>query len=105
MKHDIAELDYGQLDAMWNMIRMGYQKSNIPALKEYCDNLRKLMIQKTAGQRKDNPPNYISFGDIGTIVNCIVIEAMCLYLRGDLEKLEPLVNDNVDRTGGIVSYG
>ena len=83
MKHTPKELDMGQLDMMWNFLRMGYQKPNIPALKESCDLLRKAMIQKTAGQ-KDG----VSFDDIGTIINCIVIETMCLYLSGELEKFE-----------------
>ena len=87
-KHTIKELDAGQLDMMWQFIMMGGQKSNIPALKENCDLLRQLMIQKTAGQRKDDPNNYVSFDDFGTICNCIVMEAMCLYLSGDLDKLE-----------------
>lgn len=87
-KHTIKELDAGQLDLMWNFLMIGKQKSNIPALKEYCDQLRQLMIQKTAGQRKNDPNNYISFQDLGTIVNSIVIETMCLYLSGDLDRIK-----------------
>lgn len=85
MKHTPKELDMGQLDMMWNFLRMGYQKPNISALKENCDLLRKAMIQKTAGQRAEGG---VSFDDIGTIINCIVIETMCLYLSGELSKLE-----------------
>lgn len=88
MKHTIKELDAGQLDLMWNFLMLGKQKSNIPALKECCDQLRQLMIQKTAGQRRGDPNNYIGFEDLGTIVNSIVIETMCLYLSGDLDRLE-----------------
>ena len=87
-KNTIRELDAGQLDFMWSMLMIGKQKSNIPALKSFCDQLRKAMIQKTAGQRKDDPVNYVDFADLGTIINNIVIEAMCLYLSGDLDKLE-----------------
>jgi hypothetical protein len=29
---------------------------------------------------------------LGTIINCIVIETMQLYLSGDLDKLEELKN-------------
>ena len=72
MKHTIKELDAGQLDLMWNFLMLGKQKSNIPALKECCDQLRQLMIQKTAGQRRGDPNNYIGFEDLGTIVNSIV---------------------------------
>lgn len=87
-KHTVAELDLGQLDLMWNFLRIGYQKSNVDQLIDLLDQLRQLMIQKTAGQRKDDPNNYVSFKDIGTIVNSIVIETMCLYLSGDLDKLK-----------------
>ena len=80
-------LDEGQLDLMWNFLKMGSQRPNVPALMELCDQLRQAMIQKTAGQRKDDPKEIISFDDIGTIINCIVIETMALYLSGALEKL------------------
>lgn len=52
-KPTVKRLDEGQLEMMWNFLRMGYQKPNIPARA--------------------------------------VIEAMCLYLSGALDKLE---NDN-----------
>jgi hypothetical protein len=52
------------------------------------------MIQKTAGQRDDDPKEYVSFDDLPTIINCIVIEAMALHLSGALDKLgEVLKND------------
>ena len=94
MPHNTKELDKGQLDFMWSFLMMGSQKSNIPVLKEYCEMLRQAMIQKTAGQRKDDPSCYVDFQDVGTIVNCIVIEAMTLYLSGDLEKLEKEVEND-----------
>ena len=81
-------LDTGQLEMMWNFLRMGHQKPNIAALKENCDLLRQMMIQKTAGQRKDDPQGYADFGELPTVINCIVIEAMCLYLSGELDKLK-----------------
>lgn len=87
-KRTIQELDAGQLELMWSMLMMGKQKSNVPALKRFCDQLRQAMIQKTAGQRGDDPRNYVDFADLGTIINNIVIEAMCLYLSGDLDKIE-----------------
>lgn len=79
-------------DAMWTFMQMGGQKSNIPCLKEHCEILRKLMTQKTAGQRKDKPSD-ISFSELDTVLNVIVIEAMCLYLSGDLDKLEEKSHD------------
>lgn len=86
----IQELDAGQLGLMWSFLMLGKQKSNIPVLKQFCDQLRQAMIQKTAGQRKDDPGHYVDFRDLGTIVNNIVIETMCLYLSGDLDRLEKL---------------
>ena len=51
-KHTIEELDRGQLDLMWNFLKMGNGKPNIAALKENLDALRQLKIQKTEGQEK-----------------------------------------------------
>lgn len=73
-----------QFDMMWQFLQFGGQKSNIPVLKENCEILRKMMMQKTAGQR-DNKD--VSFDDLETIINFIVIETMCLYLSGDLDKI------------------
>lgn len=84
----VTNLDAGQLDMMWNFLRMGHQKANIPALKEHLDAIRQCMIQKSAGQRKDDSREKESFDDLGTHINCVVIEAMCLYLSGALDKLE-----------------
>lgn len=87
-KPTTKRLDEGQLEMMWNYLRMGYQKANIPALKGLCDQLRQAMIQKTGGQRKDDPTEYVPLDDIGTIGNSIVIETMALYLSGALDRLE-----------------
>ena len=73
---------------MWAFLQMGGQKSNIPCLKEYCGLLQKAMMQKTAGQGRRGKKDDVDFDDIDTITNAIVIEAMALYLSGDLDKLE-----------------
>lgn len=101
-KPTVKALDEGQLDLMWQFLQMGRQKSDIPALKEHLDQLRQAMIQKTAGQRRDDPKSYVPLEDVGTIVNCIVIEAMCLYLSGDLDKLEALLTHEETTKGGKV---
>ncbi len=96
----VKELDEGQFEMMWNFLRMGHQKPNISALCGLCDQLRQAMIQKTAGQRREDPAKYVDFGDIGTIINSIVIETMCLYLSGNLEKLaqkEEISQFNIQR--------
>ena len=87
-ERSVKNLDMGQLELTWSMLMMGHQKPNIPALKENCDLLRQAMIQLTAGQRKNDKPHYVNFNEIGTICNNIVIEAMCLYLSGALDKLD-----------------
>lgn len=46
-KATVKALDIGGLELMWNFLRMGYQKPNVAALKENCDLLRQMMIQKT----------------------------------------------------------
>ena len=82
----MLEKDKKQLDLMWQFLQFGNQKANIPALKENCEMLRHMMMQKTSGQR-ENVKGDIPFDHLGTVVNCIVIEAMCLYLSGDLDRL------------------
>lgn len=91
MKHTIEGFDRGQLDLMWDFLRFDCgQKSDIPALKEHLDMLRQVMIQKIGGQEKYKDSQDVDFNDLGTIINCIVIETMQLYLSGDLDKLEKL---------------
>lgn len=91
VKHTIDNLDRGQLELMWNFLKMGNGKPNISALKENLDALRQMLIQKTAGQEPYKKSHEIPFEDYDTIINCIVIEAMQLYLSGTLNNLEDLV--------------
>jgi hypothetical protein len=93
---DTEKLDRGQLDFMWNFLKMGTVKSNIPALKNLLDDLQRLMTQKTAGQEPYAKKKDIPFEDIGTIINSIVIETMMLYLSGDLDKLEKMKKAETD---------
>lgn len=92
-KNTIEDLDRGQLELMWNFLKMGNGKPNIAALKENLDALRQLMIQKTGGQEPYRKSHEIPMDDLGTIINCIVIEAMQLYLSGGLDKLEVEFNN------------
>lgn len=83
-----------QLDTMWDFLKYQHgQQADIPALMGHLNDLRQLMTQKSAGQPKYSKADYVSFDDLDTIVNCIVIEAMQLYLSGDLDRLERLHND------------
>lgn len=87
-KRTPKELDEGQLELMWNFLRMGHQKPNIPALKENLESIRQAMIQKTGGQKGYSKSEAIDFTELPTHINNVVIEAMCLYLSGTLDKLE-----------------
>ena len=80
-------------DTMWAFLQMGKQRANVSCLREHCEVLRQLMTQKTAGQRKDKQSDK-SFDELDTVINVIVIEAMCLYLDGTLDKLEKEANRN-----------
>lgn len=72
-------------DTMWSFLEMGSQKANYPALKHAVLELRKMMMQKTAGQRKDRKKD-ISFDNLPRIKNEIIIEAMALVLSGEFEE-------------------
>ena len=89
-KPTLKNLDEGQLELMWNFLRMGSQKPNISALKENLEAIRKAMIQKTGGQKGYSTSEAIDFNDIGTHINNVVIESMCLYLSGILDEIEVL---------------
>lgn len=81
------DVKHNSFDTMWSFLQMGGQNPNISGLKEHCETLRKMMIQKTAGQRNGKKSD-VSFENLDMICNFIVIETMCLYLSGDLDKLE-----------------
>lgn len=74
-------------DTMWAFLEMGSKKANYPALKQACMELRKMMMQKTAGQRKDRKKD-ISFDNLARVKNEIIIEAMALVLSGEYEEGE-----------------
>ena len=76
------------LDAMFSFLMMGNQEPNIHVLKENCDALRRMLTQKTAGQKGYAKKDDISFDDVWTVCNIIVIEAMQLYLSGALGLIE-----------------
>lgn len=94
-KRNTNQLDEEQLDLMLSFLRFGGgQKSNVPLLKENLDLLRQMLIQKTAGQRPYAKKDDVPFEDLVTIVSCIVIEAMQLYLSGDLDLIEKLKGES-----------
>lgn len=94
-KHSVRDLDEGQLEMMWNFLRMGCQyKPNVPVLKEHLEAIRQAMVQKTGGNRETDPAYYTDHDDVGTHINCVVVEAMCLYLSGYLDKLEGMTKND-----------
>ena len=76
----------GIKDTMWDFLKDGKQKANIPALKEYVYDLIKLTTQKDAGQR-GNKSN-LSFANVEMTMFSIVCEATALVLSGKLDELE-----------------
>lgn len=80
-----SRVENDMFDTMWAFLQMGNQKSNYPALKSACMELRQMMMQKTAGQRKDKKKD-ISFDSLARVKNEIIIEAMALVLSGEYEK-------------------
>ncbi len=90
MTPDRVEND--MFDTMWAFLQMGGMKSNYSALKSACMELRQMMMQKTAGQRK-NKKSDISFENLARVKNTIVIEAMALVLSGDFDNLEVVSNE------------
>ena len=99
MARDIQALDQGQLDFMWNFLKIGNGNPNIPALKEHLDNLRQLMIQKTAGQEKYAKSSDVCFDDLSTICCCIIIETMQVYLSGGLNIIEKDLKSKLEVPG------
>ena len=74
-------------DSMWNFLKNGKQKSNIPVLKNLVNTLIKMTTQKTAGQR-DDKPNDVPFESLEMLKWAIICEAVALVLSGDLDKIE-----------------
>lgn len=72
------------LDTMWSFMQMGGLKANYPALKEACMELRQMLMQKTAGQRKDRSKD-LSWENLERVKVTIICEAMALVLSGEYE--------------------
>lgn len=87
MNMDATKVKHDALDAMWTFLQMNGQRGDVTCLRENCEMLQRLMMQKTAGQRRDKSKD-IPFYEIDGVINAIVIEAMCLYLDGTLAKME-----------------
>ena len=83
-KIDNKRIENDMIDTMWSFMQMGEMKSNYSALKSACMEMRKMMTQKTAGQRKDRTQD-LSWDNLERVKASIIVEAMALVFSGDLE--------------------
>ena len=88
-------LDAG-LDPMWDFLRFHPEKptvKDVEVLENYLDDLRTLMVQKSAGQpgRESKTSGYVAFEDLEMTINSIVIQTMWIYLSGGLKMLKEVV--------------
>lgn len=89
-KHNIKELDAGQLELMWNFLKFGEAKlelRDIKDLEKNLNNIRQLMVQKTGGQPQYANASDLLIDDLGTYINFVVIAAMRIFLAGGLDVL------------------
>ena len=96
MKPTWAERLNKGLDPMWDFLRFHPEKPtvrDIEVLENYLDDLRTLMVQKSAGQpgRESKTSGYVAFEDLEMTINSIVIQTMWIYLSGGLKMLKEVV--------------
>lgn len=82
------EFDNRGFDTMWTFVQMGQQKPNIPTLKNAIKDLITMMTQKSSGQRTNDNKSINWEENFDMTIITIVLESTCLYLSGDLEKIE-----------------
>lgn len=95
-KATLKNLDSGQLEMMWSMLKLGGLKASVhdvQALINSTDYIRQALIQKTAGQRKDDHEGYVDFDDLQTHINILVCACLSLRSSGVIEKLMEAVED------------
>jgi hypothetical protein len=83
------------LSTMFSFLQMGNQSADtetIERLQQDCQWLITAMTQKTAGQRKDKP-NDVDFAELEARENFIILNALSLYLSGDLERLKKVMEE------------
>ena len=95
-KHDLEDLDAGQLDFMWSMMRLrkgGATKNDVQALKGYIDAIRQALIQKTGGEQTQSSTASVAFSDVGTYINMAIVATLWLRITGALDELEKILPD------------
>lgn len=93
-KATLKNLDSGQLEMMWSMLKIGglkASKNDVQALIDSTDYIRQALIQKTAGQRSDDPNGYVDFDDLQTHINILVCACLSLRASGVLEKMTEIM--------------
>lgn len=96
-KATLKNLDSDQLEMMWSMLKIGglkASKHDVQALIESTDFIRQALIQKTAGQRSDDPNGYVNFDDLQTHINILVCACLSLRASGVLEKIMEEVSED-----------
>jgi hypothetical protein len=99
----LERLDSGQLDAMWGFLQFHKNQKpeviEIEQLEDMLDKLRVAMVQKSAGQpgRECVISGAVDFDDIQTLINCIVVYSMSIYLEGGFDLLKGALKGD---TGG-----
>lgn len=73
--------------AFLQMGGMKVHRGDLEDLKKNCLTLRRMMTQKTAGQKK-NTPNDIDWANLPRIKTMIILEAMLLVLSGKLDEVK-----------------
>ena len=94
MKHDLENLDAGQLEFMWSMMRLrkgGASKNDVQALKGYLDAIRQAMVQMTGGEQACSDLVSVPLSDVGTYINMAIVAALWLRVTGALDKLEEIL--------------
>lgn len=93
-KHNLKDLDAGQLEFMWDMMKLrkgGAIKNDIQALKGYLDAIRQAMVQMTGGEQACSNSVSVPLSDTGTYINMAIVAALWLRVTGALGKLEEIL--------------
>jgi hypothetical protein len=73
---------------LYALMKQTKYKSNIPLLKKNCNDLMTMACQMTGGQReRDKTNGSIPFENLDMLLLHIAIEACCLCLSGDIDKI------------------
>ena len=99
MKQNLKDLDTGQLDIMWSMLRLrkgGATKSDVQALIGHLDAIRQAMVQMTGGEQAQSSSTDVPISDVGTYINMAIVGALWLRVTGALDELEKLLPDRSD---------